>query len=99
MQAIGKIAVRSGEPFRVQCYSMLASTRHGSRGSSSNSSSGGDVAGRVAKGPGAAAAGAGVGHVSDPLGVAASVGPALDVLDQMYSSKMWRVLTRLWPGF
>ena len=93
-QAVAKIAVRSGEPFRVQCYSMLAATRQGSTGSCGGSSGGGGggpgggggctPGGTVAGGPGGGAV-AGSAQVSDPLGVAASVGPALDVLDQLYA--------------
>jgi len=110
-QAIAKIGIRSGEPFRVQCYSILATARGGAAAdgagaAADNSAAAGvnaasrpaaagvgtAVAGTPAAGGGGngmgrdAAAGLG-GEGRDPLGVAACVGPALEVLDHMYSGE------------
>jgi hypothetical protein len=78
--------VRSGEPFRVQAYSLLASTRASSsstsNGSSAALSGGGQGSGGVQR------LAAGLPQVADPLGVAAAVGPALEVLDAMYAGKL-----------
>jgi hypothetical protein len=85
-QAIAKIAVRSGEPFRVQAYSLLTATRASSSSTSNRSSS-------ALSGGGQGSAGvqrlvAGLPQVADPLGVAAAVGPALEVLDAMYAGEL-----------
>jgi hypothetical protein len=80
-QSVAKIGVRSGEPFRVQCYSILATARGRAPGEGGGGGGGTTAAG--AAGGGAAVAAAAEG--SDPLGVAACVGPALEVLDHMYS--------------
>jgi hypothetical protein len=98
MQALAKIAVRSGEPFRVQCYSILATAAGGSvahmnrsnRGSSTAAAGNQGAAAYTAAGQAAAAASAAAAAEStagDPLGIAAVVGPALEVLDHMYASK------------
>ncbi|KAF8062701.1 SPAC3H8.02 [Scenedesmus sp. PABB004] len=89
-QALAKIAVRSGEPFRVQCYAILATAAGGSIAHRSRSASrGGPAARRRGGGSGgaaaAAAAAAAEGAAADPLGVAAVAGPALEVLDHMYA--------------
>ena len=94
-QALAKIAVRSGEPFRVQCYQILAaaaggSVAHRNRGSSRGGTSlaPAAAAGKVAVAAKAAAASAAAESAAgDPLGVAAVVGPALEVLDHIYASK------------
>lgn len=103
MQALAKIAVRSGEPFRVQCYQILAAAAGGSVAHRNRSSSRGGnalapaaAAGKVAVAAKAAAASAAAESAAgDPLGVAAVVGPALEVLDHMYASKYPCVLGRL----
>lgn len=96
-QAITKIAIRSGEPFRIQCYSILASAAAGSIAHRSRSSSrGGPAAAAAAAGSGgnsaaaaaAAASAAMQGAAADPLGVAVVAGPALEVLDHMYAGKV-----------
>lgn len=95
LQALAKIAVRSGEPFRVQCYQILAAAAGGSVAHRNRSSSRGGtniapaaVAGKAAVAAKAAAASAAAESAAgDPLGVAAVVGPALEVLDHMYASK------------
>ena len=94
-QAITKIAIRSGEPFRIQCYCVLASAAAGSIAHRSRSSSRGGPAAAAAAaaagsgGNGAAAAAAASaamqGAAADPLGVAVVAGPALEVLDHMYA--------------
>jgi hypothetical protein len=107
-QAISKIGIRSGEPFRVQCYSILASARgsasagaasdaaaaaasdtRGAPGGAAGFGVGADAAGGAGAGGGASAgadAAAGLaGEWRDPLGVAACVGPALEVMDHMYA--------------
>lgn len=97
VQALAKIAVRSGEPFRVQCYSILATAAGGSvahmnrsnRGSSTAAAGNQGAAAYTAAGQAAAAASAAAAEstAGDPLGIAAVVGPALEVLDHMYASK------------
>lgn len=111
-QALAKIAVRSGEPFRVQCYQILAAAAGGSIAHRNSSSSRG---GTAVNNSCAAAGGGGTGSTAvaqaadrvaaasavaesaagDPLGVAAVVGPALEVLDHMYASK-WPQLVGVW---
>jgi hypothetical protein len=95
-QALAKIAVRSGEPFRVQAYQILAAAAGGSVAHRNRSSSRGGtnlapaaVAGKPAAvaAKAAAASAAAESAAGDPLGVAAVVGPALEVLDHMYASK------------
>jgi hypothetical protein len=102
-QAIAKIGIRSGEPFRVQCYSMLATARSssaaagapdapaagapapgGAAGFGVGASAGGGAPGGGASAGADAAAGL-AGEGRDPLGVAACVGPALEVMDHMYA--------------
>ncbi len=79
-QALAKIAVRSGEPYRIQCYSLLAAASAlGSAGPAVRGAAGGGAGQGVA-------AGAGVG-AHDPLGLAPVVGPALEVLDAMYAGE------------
>jgi hypothetical protein len=94
LQAIAKIAVRSGEPFRVQCYSILATAAGGSIAHRARSSSRGGptaAAGSSSNSQAAAAASAAAaaavaeGASADPLGIAAVAGPALEVLDHMYA--------------
>lgn len=95
LQALAKIAVRSGEPFRVQCYQILAAAAGGSVAHRNRGSSRGGaniapaaVAGKAAVAAKAAAASAAAESAAgDPLGVAAVVGPALEVLDHMYASE------------
>ncbi|KAI8462946.1 MAG: hypothetical protein J3K34DRAFT_527396 [Monoraphidium minutum] len=96
-QAIAKVGVRSGEPFRVQCYSMLATARGaaGAAGAAPGGGAPGDAdaapAGGGAGGGGAGARDAAAGLAAeawDPLGVAACVGPALEVLDHMYGGEV-----------
>lgn len=92
-QALAKIAIRSGEPFRIQCYSILATAAAGSIAHRSRSSSrGASAAAAAAAGSGgngaaaaAAASAAMQGAAADPLGVAAVAGPALEVLDHIYA--------------
>ncbi|MEW5302150.1 MAG: hypothetical protein WDW36_004959 [Sanguina aurantia] len=67
--ALAKIAVRSNEPFRIQCYSMLSSVQHMAGGDSRSGSRSG-------------------GGRDDPLGLAAVVAPALEVLDAMYAGEI-----------
>lgn len=95
LQALAKIAVRSGEPFRVQCYQILAAAAGGSVAHRNRSSSRGGTniapaaaAGKAAVAAKAAASAAAESAAGDPLGVAAVVGPALEVLDHMYSSEL-----------
>eukprot|EP00879_Flechtneria_rotunda_P022502 GHRR01023753.1.p1 GENE.GHRR01023753.1~~GHRR01023753.1.p1 ORF type:complete len:1357 (+),score=559.90 GHRR01023753.1:692-4762(+) len=98
-QALAKIAVRSGEPFRVQCYCILAAAAPGSilhrnhsndstsprpNGSNSNAASQGGAALMQA----ATAAASVDSAAADPLGVAAVVGPALEVLDHVYAGEL-----------
>ncbi|GBF93132.1 hypothetical protein Rsub_05861 [Raphidocelis subcapitata] len=109
-QAVSKVAVRSGEPFRVQCYSMLATARSrdaaappagaaaGAAAGAGGAAAppGGAADGAAAGGPAGAPGGAGRGDAAaglagegrDPLGVAACVGPALEVLDHMYGGEV-----------
>ncbi|GAX84107.1 hypothetical protein CEUSTIGMA_g11530.t1 [Chlamydomonas eustigma] len=63
-QALAKVAVRSREPYRIQCYSALAATQ---------------------KLPFTVTA---CTDMSDVMGLAAVVRPALEVLDAMYSGEM-----------
>lgn len=99
MQALAKIAVRSGEPFRVQAYQILAAAAGGSVAHRNRGSSRGGtnlapaaVAGKPAAvaAKAAAASAAAESAAGDPLGVAAVVGPALEVLDHMYASRSMR---------
>lgn len=102
-QALSKIAVRSGEPFRVQCYQILAAAAGGSIAHRNRSSSRGGTAlgpaaaaGQAAVAAKAAAASAAAESAAgDPLGVAAVVGPALEVLDHMYASKQGGVMGKM----
>jgi hypothetical protein len=79
----------------VQCYQILASAAGGSVAHRNRSSSRGGanigpaaVAGKAAVVAKAAAASAAAESAAgDPLGVAAVVGPALEVLDHMYASE------------
>ncbi|WIA41108.1 hypothetical protein OEZ86_004737 [Tetradesmus obliquus] len=95
-QALAKIAVRSGEPFRVQCYSILATAAGGSIAHRARSSSRGGHAAAVgssnssqaAAASAAAAAAVAEGASADPLGVAAVAGPALEVLDHIYAGEL-----------
>eukprot|EP00878_Enallax_costatus_P001838 GHUV01001996.1.p1 GENE.GHUV01001996.1~~GHUV01001996.1.p1 ORF type:complete len:1153 (+),score=396.09 GHUV01001996.1:337-3795(+) len=95
-QAITKVAIRSGEPFRIQCYCILASAAAGSIAHRSRSSSrGGPAAAAAAADSGnngaaaaAAASAAMQGAAADPLGVAVVAGPALEVLDHMYAGEL-----------
>jgi hypothetical protein len=103
VQALAKIAVRSGEPFRVQCYSVLATAAGGSIAHRARSSSRGSHAAaagssnssQAAAASAAAAAAVAEGATADPLGVAAVAGPALEVLDHIYAGAMQRIRT---PG-
>jgi hypothetical protein len=106
-QALAKVAVRSGEPFRVQCYALLSAAAPGARAglgsggaeqqqqqqderkASSSSDAGGGGAKRdlaIANPPPSQ-----LHHQThrgaDPLGVAAAVAPALEVLDALYSAE------------
>jgi hypothetical protein len=95
LQALAKIAVRSGEPLRVQCYSILATAAGGSIAHRARSSSRGGHAAAAgsssnssqAAAASAAAAAVAEGASADPLGVAAVAGPALEVLDHIYAGK------------
>lgn len=97
LQALAKIAVRSGEPFRVQCYSILATAAGGSIAHRARSSSRGGHAAAVgssnssqaAAASAAAAAAVAEGASADPLGVAAVAGPALEVLDHIYAGERY----------
>jgi hypothetical protein len=95
LQALAKIAVRSGEPFRVQCYSVLATAAGGSIAHRARSSSRGGhaaAAGNSNSNQAAAAAAVAEGATADPLGVAAVAGPALEVLDHIYAGAMQRIM-------
>uniref|UniRef100_A0A383W189 SH3 domain-containing protein n=1 Tax=Tetradesmus obliquus TaxID=3088 RepID=A0A383W189_TETOB len=107
-QALAKIAVRSGEPFRVQCYSILATAAGGSIAHRARSSSRGGHAAAVgssnssqaAAASAAAAAAVAEGASADPLGVAAVAGPALEVLDHIYAGELVveQLLSRYGPS-
>lgn len=71
-QALAKVAVRSGEPYRIQAYSLLAAAAGCGGGPAAAAGGGGLAADRG--GP-------------DPLGLAPVVGPALEVLDAMYAGE------------
>ncbi|KXZ43569.1 hypothetical protein GPECTOR_87g432 [Gonium pectorale] len=74
-QALAKIAVRSGEPYRIQAYSLLAAAA--GRG--------------LAAAGGSGSSGSGAGCLvcwCDPLGLAPVAGPALEVLDAMYAGEL-----------
>ncbi|KAG2426717.1 hypothetical protein HYH02_014757 [Chlamydomonas schloesseri] len=72
-QALAKLAVRSGEPYRIQAYSLLAAAAGCGGGPAAAAGGGGLAADRG--GP-------------DPLGLAPVVGPALEVLDAMYAGEL-----------
>ncbi|KAF6252279.1 hypothetical protein COO60DRAFT_1704362 [Scenedesmus sp. NREL 46B-D3] len=107
-QALSKIAVRSGEPFRVQCYSILATAAGGSIAHRARSSSrgghaaaaGGSNSSQAAAASAAAAAAVAEGATADPLGVAAVAGPALEVLDHIYAGELVveQLLSRYGPS-
>ncbi|KAG2422978.1 hypothetical protein HXX76_015649 [Chlamydomonas incerta] len=71
-QALAKVAVRSGEPYRIQAYSLLAAAA---------GCGGGPAAAAGGGGPGDRGG-------PDPLGLAPVVGPALEVLDAMYAGEL-----------
>lgn len=90
LQALAKVAVRSGEPFRVQAYTVLATAAAGSIAHRSRASARGGAAPASGAAAAAAAASAAEGASADPLGVAAVAGPALEVLDLVYSGGLQR---------
>ncbi|GFR45404.1 hypothetical protein Agub_g6779, partial [Astrephomene gubernaculifera] len=77
-QALAKIAVRSGEPYRIQCYSLLASLL-GRAGGSAAAAPSPPAASCCCPSPAA---------LFDPLGVAPVAAPALEVLDAMYAGEV-----------
>lgn len=80
-QALAKIAVRSCEPYRIQCYSLLQSAVAPAAASSPGFSGAAVGSATGAALPAADAAAA------DPLGLRGALSPALQVLDALYASE------------
>lgn len=76
-QALAKVAVRSPEPFRIQCYSILAAARGGKQ----------QVGGTTVSNATGMMLSTGL-QRADPLGVATICTAALEVLDGMYSGEL-----------
>jgi hypothetical protein len=103
-QALAKVGVRSGEPFRVQCYALLSGAAPAARAGLAAPGAAATATTTTANGNSAnaqqqkdAAIGAPALSLAqqqhhhrgaDPLGVAAAVAPALEVLDALYSAEV-----------